>query len=97
MKALLGLGDLVSNVNIPNHGAIANLPWDAVVEVNALFSRQGVQSVNAGPLPANILPPRLQSGEHPNHCPDLRPHPWPDHLYERPAGDPELEPGQRAV
>lgn len=56
MKALLGLGDLVSNVNIPNHGAIANLPWDAVVEVNALFSRQGVQSVNAGPLPANILP-----------------------------------------
>ena len=26
------------------------------MEVNALFSRQGVQSVNAGPLPANILP-----------------------------------------
>ena len=42
-------------------------------------------------------PPRLQSGEHPNRCPDLRPHPWPDHLYERPAGDPELEPGQRTV
>lgn len=51
MKALLGLGDLVSNVNIPNHGAIANLPWDAVVEVNALFSRQGVQSVNAARCP----------------------------------------------
>ena len=42
-------------------------------------------------------PPRLQSGEHPDRCPDLRPHPWPDHLYERPAGDPELEPRQRAV
>lgn len=56
MKALLGLHDMVSNVNIPNHGAIANLPWDAVVEVNALFSRQGVQPVVAGPLPGSILP-----------------------------------------
>ena len=95
MKALLGLGDLVSNVNIPNHGAIANLPWDAVVEVNALFSRE--RRPAARQYSAAGSPPRLQSGEHPNRCPDLRPHPWPDHLYERPAGDPELEPGQRTV
>ncbi len=58
------------------------------MEVNALFSRQGVQSVNAGPLPANILPLVARhvynQGEHPDRCPDLRPHPWPDHLYERP-------------
>lgn len=56
MKALLGLQDTVSNVNIPNHGAIANLPWDAVVEVNAMFSRQGIRPVQAGALPGNILP-----------------------------------------
>jgi len=54
MKALLGLGDMVSNVNIPNHGAIQNLPEGAVVEVNALFSRQGVQPVVAGALPGNV-------------------------------------------
>lgn len=54
MKALLGLKDMVSNVNLPNHGAIQNLPDGAVVEVNALFSRQGVQPVTAGALPGNV-------------------------------------------
>ena len=31
MKALLGLGDLVTNVNIPNQGQIGNLPVGAAV------------------------------------------------------------------
>ena len=56
LKALLGLGDVVSNVNIPNVGQIPNLPMGAVVETNALFGRNRIQPVCAGPVPANILP-----------------------------------------
>ena len=56
LKAVLGLGDLVSNVNIPNRGQIPNLPLGAVVETNALFGRDRIEPVFAGPLPANILP-----------------------------------------
>lgn len=54
MKALLGLGDLVSNVNIPNRGQISNLPPDAVVETNALFTRGEIAPVMAGALPPGI-------------------------------------------
>ncbi len=56
LKALLGLGDLVSNVNIPNRGQIPNLPLGAVVETNALFGFNRIEPVHAGPLPANLLP-----------------------------------------
>jgi alpha-galactosidase len=56
IKALLGLGDLVSNVNLPNRGQIENLPLGAVVETNALFRRGGVYPVCAGALPGGILP-----------------------------------------
>ena len=56
LKALLGLGDLVSNVNIPNRGQIPNLPLGAVVETNALFGLNRIEPVHAGPMPANILP-----------------------------------------
>ncbi|MBR2823128.1 MAG: alpha-glucosidase/alpha-galactosidase [Clostridia bacterium] len=56
LKAVLGLGDLVSNVNIPNRGQIPNLPLGAVVETNALFGRDRIEPVYAGPLPSNILP-----------------------------------------
>ena len=56
MKALLGLGDVVSNVNIPNQGQIPNLPRGAVVETNALFGMNRIQPVSAGDMPANILP-----------------------------------------
>ena len=56
LKALLGLGDLVSNVNIPNRGQIPNLPLGAVVETNALFGRDRIEPVYAGPLPGNLLP-----------------------------------------
>ena len=37
MRAILGLRDLVTNVNIPNLGQIPNLPFGAVVETNAHF------------------------------------------------------------
>lgn len=56
LKAILGLGDLVSNVNIPNRGQIPNLPLGAVVETNALFGYDRIEPVYAGAIPANILP-----------------------------------------
>ncbi len=56
IKAILGLGDLVSNVNVPNRGQIPNLPLGAVVETNALFGRDRIEPVYAGPVPGNILP-----------------------------------------
>ena len=56
MKALLGLGDLVSNVNVPNRGQIPNLPAGAVVETNAVFGLNRIDPVCAGPVPSNILP-----------------------------------------
>ena len=56
LKALLGLGDLVSNVNVPNRGQIPNLPAGAVVETNAVFGLNRIAPVCAGNMPANILP-----------------------------------------
>ena len=56
LKALLGLGDMISNVNIPNAGQIPNLPLGAVVETNALFGRDRIEPLHAGPAPAGIRP-----------------------------------------
>ncbi len=56
MRALLGLCDLVTNVNIPNYGQIPNLPLGAVVETNAVFRAGSLTPVFAGPVPASILP-----------------------------------------
>ena len=56
IKALLGLGDITSNVNVPNRGQIPNLPLGAVVETNALFGCDRIEPVHAGPMPENILP-----------------------------------------
>ncbi|MBQ8137049.1 MAG: alpha-glucosidase/alpha-galactosidase, partial [Clostridia bacterium] len=56
LKAVLGLGDLVSNVNIPNRGQIPNLPLGAVVETNAMFGRDRIEPLFAGAMPQNILP-----------------------------------------
>lgn len=54
MKALLGLGDLISNVNFPNHGQIKGLPEGAIIESNALFSRDSIQPLLAEKLPINL-------------------------------------------
>ena len=56
MRALLGLGDMVTNVNLPNRGQIPNLPADAVVETNASFTGGKLQPVMAGKIPASIYP-----------------------------------------
>jgi galacturan 1,4-alpha-galacturonidase len=56
IKALLGLGDLVTNVNVENIGQVSNMPLHAVVETNAHFSRDRVRPLSAGALPAGIAP-----------------------------------------
>lgn len=56
IRALLGLGDMVTNVNIPNRGQVPNLPMDSIVETNAVFSANSVRPVFAGEVPAAIYP-----------------------------------------
>lgn len=55
MKAILGLGDMISNVNLPNRGQIENLPRGIVVETNAVFRAGSVTPVVAGSLPPRLL------------------------------------------
>lgn len=54
MRALLGMGDLVTNVNVENRGQISNLPMGAVVETNARFRRNEVRALVAGALPPAV-------------------------------------------
>lgn len=54
MKALLGLGNIVSNVNLPNRGQLPLFPEDAVVETNAVFSKDSVSPVTTNPLPSAL-------------------------------------------
>ena len=56
MRALLGLRELVTNVNIPNQGQIPNLPLGAVVETNAVFRAGSLTPVFAGNIPKEIYP-----------------------------------------
>ncbi len=56
IRALLGLTELVTNVNIPNRGQIPNLPLGAVVETNAVFRANSLEPVQAGPIPEAIYP-----------------------------------------
>ena len=56
IKALCGLDRVVSNVNIPNtYLQIPNLPSTAVVETNAVFSRDSIKPLIAGNIPENVL------------------------------------------
>ena len=56
IRALLGLNDFVTNVNIPNRGQITNLPLGAIVETNASFRENDVTPLLAGEVPTNIYP-----------------------------------------
>ena len=56
IRALLGLCDLVTNVNVPNKGQISNLPLGAVVETNAVFRSGTVTPVMAGEVPESVYP-----------------------------------------
>ena len=55
IKAILGLDNFVTNVNMPNRGQISNLPMGAVVETNASFASGTVSPVTVGELPPAIL------------------------------------------
>ena len=55
IKALCGLSRFVSNVNIPNYALqIPNLPKNALVETNAVFSRDSIRPIFAGEVPEEI-------------------------------------------
>lgn len=54
VKALLGLGELVTNVNTENQGQVSGLPLRAVVETNARFSPDAVTPLVAGELPPGL-------------------------------------------
>jgi len=54
IRALLGLGDLVTNVNLPNRGQIPNLPLGTIVETNATFTDDRITPVQAGSIPEGI-------------------------------------------
>ena len=55
IKSLCGLERSISNVNIPNTALqIANLPADAVVETNAVFSLDSIQPIVAGTIPEQV-------------------------------------------
>jgi alpha-galactosidase/6-phospho-beta-glucosidase family protein len=55
MLALLGLGPLDTNVNLPNRGQMPKLPLGAVVETNAQFRQDSLSPVVASPLPVGVL------------------------------------------
>ncbi|MDR2741684.1 MAG: alpha-glucosidase/alpha-galactosidase [Treponema sp.] len=54
LKALLGLGNLVTNVNMPNRGQMPDLPTGAVVETNASFTRDTVEPLVSEGLSADV-------------------------------------------
>lgn len=56
LKALLGMGDLVTNANFPNRSQMLDLPPDVVVETNVRFSRDAVTPLPAGSFPAGLAP-----------------------------------------
>ncbi len=56
MRALLGLSTMVTNINVPNRGQIANLPIGTIVETNAAFRDGTLQPVFAGNVPDSIYP-----------------------------------------
>lgn len=55
MKALCGLGEFKSNVNILNKGQISNIPSGTIVETNALFSFDCVTPLFVGEMPLELL------------------------------------------
>ena len=55
MAALLGLGDIVANVNVPNIGQISNAPRGIVVETNAAIRANEMSPSSVGCIPDNIL------------------------------------------
>ena len=56
IRALLGLSEMVTNINTPNRGQIENLPQGTVVETNAAFRDGTLNPVMAGRVPDILYP-----------------------------------------
>jgi len=56
IKALMGFGNLLTNVNFPNKNQMPDFPLGAVVETNAVFSQNHIK-----PIADNILPVDLKA------------------------------------
>ncbi len=54
MKALMGFGTMVSNVNMPNLGQMPQMPLGSIVETNCVFSNDQVKPVVSRPLPTAV-------------------------------------------
>jgi galacturan 1,4-alpha-galacturonidase len=54
ITALTGLGDIITNVNLPNKGQMKNVPENSVIETNAVFRNDSVQPIVSGTLPEDI-------------------------------------------
>ena len=54
LKAILGLGDYVTNVNMPNVNQLCGITPGAVVETNAYISKDSVQPICSGRLPWDV-------------------------------------------
>ncbi len=46
--------DAIHTVNVPNNGAISNLPDDVVVEVTCTVNQSGAKPIRIGPLPPEL-------------------------------------------
>ena len=55
IKAILGMGDIISNVNMPNNGQMSQLPIGSIVETNCLFSKNKVEPIKSKDLPLGVL------------------------------------------
>lgn len=54
IASLLGLEEMVTSVNLPNRGQVDGIPEGAVVETNALITKDSVRPVHAGSLPSDV-------------------------------------------
>jgi alpha-galactosidase len=54
LKSILGFGDIVSNVNMPNRGQIDYLPEGSIVESNCEFSKNSIKPIAAKSLPKEV-------------------------------------------
>ncbi|MDI7275022.1 MAG: hypothetical protein QME94_03495 [Anaerolineae bacterium] len=55
MTAICGNLGRCEAINVPNNGAISNLPYGSIVEVPAIVDAQGYHPLAMGPLPKELL------------------------------------------
>ena len=68
MKAILGFGTIVSNVNMPNKGQMPQIPLGSVVETNCVFTHDMVCPVISDPLPEKPYEMVLKASNNIDDC-----------------------------